>query len=68
MNNIRKYISKSTLMMLELQAICVLCTGAGLNKDVIKVMQKVSPLLHFVTLNDIGRDNADYIGERCLLN
>lgn len=68
MNNIRKELSKSTLMMLELQAICVLCTGAGLNKDVIKVMQKVSPVLHFVTLNDIGRDNADYIGEKCLLN
>ena len=68
MNYIRKEISKSAMVILELQAICVLCTGKGLEKEFIGLMQKAPVILNLIALTEIEKDNRDYIGRRYLLN
>ena len=68
MNHIRKEISKSAMVILEMQAICVLCTGKGLEKEFIGLMQKAPVILNLIALTEIEKDNRDYIKRRCLFN
>lgn len=68
MKYIKKEISKSAMVILEMQAICVLCTGKGLEKDLIKCMQKAPFILNLIALTEIERGNRDYIGGKYLLN